>query len=439
MNTAKTPHPSAWDATLPFGKYGPKHPDGPHSLGQLTTSSEGLSYLDWLCNFGWSEAWREASRQTLAGEPVVAPTEIPTPPQRTGRGKRKRGKAEPKVEPKAEPEVEPTSSLNEERVREIAVEEITTAGEGTGEELSREIVGHVTDKVQKMIDAAIAAVRPDHFIVERAELPDMKIEGVAHKQLQDIIDLTSQRVNVLMIGPAGCGKTFLAEQLANVMGLRFGSCSLTAGASESHLTGRLIPIGDHGRFMYVAAEFVEYYENGGVFLLDEVDAADPNMLLVINQAIANGRLPLPNRVVVDANGKPDLSKAYAVKHPDFICMAAANTYGTGENRQYVGRNQLDDASLDRFRMGQVEMDYDREIERALVESTELLDAVWKVRDTINANASMRRIASTRFLLDAQKMMAQGWDVDKCIGQLVTGWTEDEKSKVGRGRFSPASL
>lgn len=40
---------------------------------------------------------------------------------------------------------------------------------------------------------------------------------------------------------------------------------------------------------------MEFYEEGGVFLLDEVDAADANVLLVINQALANGHLPVPNR------------------------------------------------------------------------------------------------------------------------------------------------
>jgi cobaltochelatase CobS len=39
----------------------------------------------------------------------------------------------------------------------------------------------------------------------------------------------------------------------------------------------------------------------------------------------------------------------------------ANTFGTGADRQYVGRNQLDESTLDRFRIGQIERDYDSEI------------------------------------------------------------------------------
>ena len=129
-----------------------------------------------------------------------------------------------------------------------------------------------------------------------------------------------------MVGPAGCGKSHLAEQIAKALGLRFGSISCSAGMSEGQITGRLIPTGDGGRFEYQRSQFVEFYEEGGVFLLDEIDAADANVLLVINQALANGHLPVPNRT----------TNPQAKRHPDFVLIAAANTFGNGANRMYVG-------------------------------------------------------------------------------------------------------
>ena len=62
--------------------------------------------------------------------------------------------------------------------------------------------------------------------------------------------------------------------------------------------------------------------------------------------------PIPNRI----------EKPYAKQHKDFVLVASANTVGKGANRIYVGRNAQDEASLDRFRIGQVEMDYDRALE-----------------------------------------------------------------------------
>src|SRR5262249_41806066 len=137
--------------------------------------------------------------------------------------------------------------------------------------------------------------------------------------------------------------------------LPFYFVSISAGMSEGQLVGRLLPVGKQGKFEYVISKFVSAYENGGVLLLDEAAAGDPNMLLVINAALANGEMDVPNR--------PE--KPAAKRHPDFICIAAANTFGTGADRQYVGRNQLDESTLDRFRIGQIDMDYDANLELAL--------------------------------------------------------------------------
>ena len=60
--------------------------------------------------------------------------------------------------------------------------------------------------------------------------------------------------------------------LALSLALPFGFVSCTAGMSEGQITGRLLPTGKGGQFEYVQSEFVHCYENGGIFLLDEMDA-----------------------------------------------------------------------------------------------------------------------------------------------------------------------
>ncbi len=242
--------------------------------------------------------------------------------------------------------------------------------------------------------------------------------GKPHPKLERILQLAVARKNVLLIGPAGCGKTFLAEQVARLLGLPFGMASVSGGISEGQLTGRLLPVGDKGRFAYVISEFVKAYETGGVFLLDEIDAADPNIMLVINAALANGKMPVANRA----------ERPYALRHPDFICMAAANTFGTGADRQYVGRNQLDESTLDRFRIGQVEMDYDPEVEATLCPDDELLHRLQTYRQRAR-DARVRRVISTRFLKDAYEMKQAGWTDEMIDEALFCGWQRDEVSKV----------
>ena len=55
---------------------------------------------------------------------------------------------------------------------------------------------------------------------------------------------------------------------------------------------------------------------------------------------------------------PKVGRVYA--HKDFRVIACANTYGTGASTEYVGRNQLDGASLNRFALE--EIGYDPRIE-----------------------------------------------------------------------------
>jgi MoxR-like ATPase len=245
-----------------------------------------------------------------------------------------------------------------------------------------------------------------------------KVQGKPHVAFARALRLAACRKNVLLVGPAGSGKTHLAEQVAQALGLPFAFISCTAGMSEGQLLGRLVPTGEAGKFEYLRSEFVKAYEEGGVFLFDELDAADSNTLLVLNSALANGQMAIPNR--------PE--KPFAVKHPDFVCVGAANTFGTGADRQYVGRNQLDESTLDRFRVGQIEMDYDPEIEAALCPDTELRERLQGYRQRCR-EARLRRLVSMRFLRDAYQMKQAG-DMDADIDKaLMSGWTTDEIAKV----------
>src|SRR5439155_19435598 len=139
---------------------------------------------------------------------------------------------------------------------------------------------------------------------------------------------------------------------------------------------------------------------------------------VINQALANGHLPVPNRV----------TNPQAKRHPDFVLIAAANTFGNGANRMYVGRNQLDESTLDRFRIGQVVMNYDQELEKSILADRDLLQRLWRIRRNAS-DCQLRRVVSTRFMAKAATIQAARGTSEKTIGQLVCGRTPDEKSKV----------
>ncbi len=311
-------------------------------------------------------------------------------------------------------------------------------------DLSDEEVNRITDHVKKNASVTLDNLSPEQIatLVEqvsakvtpppaRIELVKRdgkvkKITGTHHAALADVLLLAKHRKNVLMIGPSGCGKTHLGDDVAKLCEekkLEFAFISCSAGMSEGQLLGRLLPVGRGGKFQYVISDFVRLFENGGVFLFDEIDAADSNTLLIINAALANGKMAVPNR--------PE--KPYAERHPDFICLAAANTYGTGADRQYVGRNQLDEATLDRFRIGQIEMDYDPQVEEMLCPDKALRERLQGYRANIRKCNGIRRIVSTRFLKDAYEMKEAGWTDERIDKALFAGWSKDEVAKA-KGTF-----
>lgn len=244
-------------------------------------------------------------------------------------------------------------------------------------------------------------------------------DEVFHTAIWRVKKLAEARLNVLLVGPTGSGKSHLCEQLARLMGLpRFGMISCSAGMTESKLIGRAVPNIQDGTSRYQGTDFLEVYENGGVFLFDEMDALDPNMALVVNSALANSRLAVPDRS----------EKPYAIKHKDAIIIAAANTWGTGASRSYVGRNQLDEATLDRFRYGTVEMDYDVILEEKLCPDAELRTLLHQWRANIR-KARIQRIMSSRFMRDAYKMKSLGDSLADLTTAFFSGWSEEEKAKV----------
>jgi len=250
-------------------------------------------------------------------------------------------------------------------------------------------------------------------LIQIGEREAIKLEKRTHTAFQDILELAVAFQQCYLVGPAGTGKTTLAEDVASAMGLEFGFISCSAGMAEAHLLGRMIANGN-----YLPARFVTLYENGGLFLFDEVDAADANTMLVLNSALANGYLSVPNRS----------DNPIARRHPDFVCLVAANTLGTG-SFEYHGRNYLDAAFLDRFALSRARVDYDLELEREMLGGdAEFGRLLHKMRHNLESTKT-RRVLSTRAFIGAAKLLLAGKEPQYVIDKLVLGWTDEEKARA----------
>ena len=233
-----------------------------------------------------------------------------------------------------------------------------------------------------------------------------------HEAFGLILPAIKAGVNVFLVGPAGSGKTTCVSQVAECLRLKFYFNG--AIQSEYKLTGFRDA---HGKVHRTA--FREAFENGGVYLFDEIDASQPAALLAFNAALANGIFDFPDRTIR--------------KHRDFRCVAAANTWGKGATLEYVGRNALDGATLDRFAM--VEMNYDHRLEREIALSAsnsnpELaqawLEVVWAAREAAQEH-QIRHIISPRATKDGLSLMVKGLIFPEYVSSMVIRRGLDEIS------------
>jgi hypothetical protein len=213
-----------------------------------------------------------------------------------------------------------------------------------------------------------------------------------HSQFEYILKLVASRAgNVLMVGPAGSGKTQIAQHIATVLGWHNRFYYNGSVQSEYKLLGFRDASG-----IYRDTPFFKAYTQGGVYLFDEIDASSAQCLVTFNTALGNRTCDFPG------HHEP------VPAHDDFICMAAANTYGRDSDKRYVGRNPLDAATLDRFIF--VRVDYDTALEYATSNNDKWVDAIQGWRKAMNEKGT-RHVISTRACQIGAKLLAAGlaWD------------------------------
>jgi hypothetical protein len=223
------------------------------------------------------------------------------------------------------------------------------------------------------------------------------------------------RFNLFLTGDAGTGKSTIAAAVAEALDLPFHSLNCSGGLTEGALVGRMTPNLSTGDVIYTPGPLVESYRNGGVFMLDELDGADENVLLALNTIADATRWHAPNGETIQ-------------RHPDHILIAAGNTYGTGASRIYSGRTQLDGAFLNRWLT--VSVDYDTELERSLCATPAIAERAQMIRAAIRSR-NLRRWFTTRDILKADALVCQvGVSVHDALLEVTEGWTAEDRSVCG---------
>jgi cobaltochelatase CobS len=305
-------------------------------------------------------------------------------------------------------------------VQEVRAEPVKADADGMAA-LANMLAPHLTgvdaktaEQVAEMVSAEIAKrAFPTVVVVEREEREPVKLDTV-HKVLPDVLRALQGGEHVMMVGPAGTGKSTVAEQCAESLGAAYYAISLSPQTPASALLGYQDATGN-----YVRSLFRTWYAEGGIFHFDEMDNAHPSILATINAALANGHMAFPDGM--------------QKRHPEALACGSANTYGRGADRQYVGRSPIDAATLDRFTV--VDVDYDEALEDILCAQVGF-DAWSKVTTVVRnlrqsaESQKMSVVISPRASVGICRLLKAGWTWNQCVdGRLRRGLSDADWQKL----------
>lgn len=263
----------------------------------------------------------------------------------------------------------------------------------------------IRDIVSEIIDEKILSVSRD--IIEHVEtgisskelkqtmesmnIREIEIPGGVKRQhflFEKVLKLIAKDFNVYLYSMPGTGKTYMAQEIAKALKLDF---YFSGAVLEPYkLIGFKSAKGD-----YIETDFYKCFKNGGLFLFDEMDASNPEALIIINAALANKFLDFPN------------GRVFA--HEKFRLIGAGNTNGIDIGTGYTARQQLDIATLDRFIF--LEMPYDEKLEerfaRGYINGKYYFDRFLLARRIVMSE-KLPLICSTRSLILGLRLVQSGY-------------------------------
>lgn len=235
----------------------------------------------------------------------------------------------------------------------------------------------------------------------------VKVEGgseegkkfpLVHMQFEQLLKLTTiPKMNPLLTGGAGLSKTTAVEQVAEALELGLVSMSFSNQTAKTDLMGFVDANG-----IYRKSGFIDAFENGKIFLADEIDACSANVLVLLNSAIDNLFITTPENKVLHA-------------HENFRLVATANTNLRGAKDGFTARNKLDSATVDRFTV--LDWQLDKDLEEKITNNAGWLKIVRKCRKI--ANEQLEGVAITpRSSYKGAELLKHGFSADDVIRMVI---------------------
>ena len=254
------------------------------------------------------------------------------------------------------------------------------------------------ESVVKIVHDELAKIDRPKVIEIEVKLPkggESKVKG-QHKEFPKLLKLMGAKKSAMLVGDAGSGKTYGASVAAQTLVLVFRVLSFTNETSLGRTMGFMNAMGE-----YVTTAVREMYENGGVLILDEFDAANANVAMALNNLFDGEEYVFADKVVK--------------RHEDFRYVACTNTYASGANKKYNARNKMDDSTLDRF-AAFIDWGYDEVLERRLFGDTEATRVVQQIRS--NADKTLNGLVTPRRTRDVNDMVSIGFSLKEAVKMSI---------------------
>lgn len=241
---------------------------------------------------------------------------------------------------------------------------------------------------------------PDVVKFIPARTPEMRYHprdiGDGKTDIQILERAWQERRSVLLYGKPGSGKSTAPWVLAQKLGLPVVRISMDETKDASKILGQWVPA-DGGGFRFMRAPALTMYEQGGVLVVEELNAITPGVAFTLHPMLDDLDV-----MVVDDLG------VVARRHPDFWVVATMNP---SEDVGATGTQQVNYALWDRFKC-KLFYDYDREVEAMLVKND---PRILSIRDRLRGSDKLRTEVTTRMLRDFwQNVQIFGWPVAKVM-------------------------
>lgn len=331
-----------------------------------------------------------------------------------------------------------TKRDKKEEVIKALIEQLEEAGEAVDAEQVEAIVENIlkTRKVgfndldSDLLDA-VKSVEKVVFITPVLESKQFKNDIPNFLRILDDVALGH---NVMLIGGAGTGKTYLAEKAAQILGIDTQVINCNQFTSPIEINGGQTIEG------YQEGKLINAWKGGQLLILDELPKLDPNTAGILNEALAKtSEQDEKRKFIVNTRGEKFKKK------DGFGVIATGNVYPNTESIAYGANNKQDLSLLDRFAGSVYWIEKNPDFERKVILPGH--DFLWSIADKMRslieknkweAQVSIRFMqASLRVYLHEMNLIKKGEKMNDrktykdVVDSFISTFTEVQQVEMKR--------